>query len=129
LSLIITSVYGFSAPRKGVMNLLHFIDRLRHLVFDRLQRAEISDDRIQIALADDLVKIGRHDHRELHAIWTHAGAQRRLDLRVGPGANTGLLILRDVRRFCCACAEPASAAANVAANTSVRCIDVSPKPF
>ena len=74
------------------------VDRIRHFVLDRLQRAQVGDDGVHVAVGDDLVESDRHHCRDRDAVRPHAGAQQVLDLRVGPGTDAGLLVLGDVRR-------------------------------
>ena len=81
------------AARQHMLELRHLVDRVRHLVADGLDRAQIGDDRIEVAVGHDVVEIRRHDHRDLHAVRSFARAQDRLDVRVGPGADAGFLVL------------------------------------
>ena len=86
------------AARNHVLDLRHLVDRIRHLVAHRLDGAQIGNDRIEIAIGHDVVEAGRHDHRDMHTVRPYAGAHQRLDLRIGPAADAGFLVRRNVRR-------------------------------
>jgi hypothetical protein len=77
---------------------LHLVDRIGHLVLDRLERAQIGDDAVEVTRRENLIESGRHDFGEPHAVRADALLQRGLDLRVGPIADAGLLVGRDVGR-------------------------------
>ena len=76
----------------------HLINGIRDLVADRLERAQIGDDRVHVGVGDDVVEAGRHHRRDGNAARPHAGAQQLLDVGVAPRADAGFLVGRDVRR-------------------------------
>ena len=89
---------GLLGARENVMRQRDLVDRVRHLVLDRLQAAQIGDDGVQIPRREDRIERRRHDLGDRHAVRALAGQQHRLDLRIGPVADAGLLVRRDVRR-------------------------------
>ena len=74
----------------------HLVDRRLHLVADGRQRAEIGDDRVEIARREHAEEARRHHHRERHAVRPHALGQRALDVSVAPRAKPGVAVGREV---------------------------------
>ena len=79
------------------MPLCHFVDWLRHRIPDRLDRAQISDHRIEIAIGHDLVEAAWHDHGDPRAAALDAFPQQLLEFGVGVVADAGFGVLGDVR--------------------------------
>ena len=89
---------GLLGAREHMMRQRDLVDRVRHLVLDRRKAAQIGDDRVQVAGREDRVERRRHDLGNLVAVRMLAGHQQRLDLVVGPIADAGFLVRRDVGR-------------------------------
>src|SRR5262249_29109148 len=86
----------FLAARNYILNLRHFVDRIFNLVADGLERAQIGNDGIEVAIGHDVIEARRHNHCHMHAVWPYAGAHDRFDVRVGPGPDAGVLVRSDV---------------------------------
>jgi hypothetical protein len=54
--------------REHLVRDLHLVDRRRNLVADRLDRAQVGDDAIEIARRENLVEAGRHYLGEVNAV-------------------------------------------------------------
>src|SRR3974390_1027901 len=80
------------------MPLRRLVDGIRHCVLDRLDGAKVSNHRVEIAVGHDLVEPARHDHRDWHAIALDTLAQHLLELGICVVADSGFVILRNVRR-------------------------------
>src|SRR5712692_5167387 len=65
------------------MSLRHLVDWVRHRILDRLDRAQISDHRIEIAVGHNLIEAAGHDHGDWYAVPLDALAQQLLELGVG----------------------------------------------
>ena len=81
-------------------------DRERRLVFGLLHgvldlgdRAQIGDDRILVARREKGIDRRGHVGRKLAAVAAFALLDRDLDLTVGPGAEAGLAVGRQIRAF------------------------------
>ena len=65
---------------------------------DGRQALEIGGDRLRVGFREMGKRAPRHDRRELAAVRPSAGLERRRDLRLGPFAEPGLRIRRQIRR-------------------------------
>src|SRR5262245_3842965 len=100
LDLVLHHVFGEGvlAARNYNFDLRHLVDRVFNLVADGLERAQIRNDGIEIALRHDVIETRRHDHCDMHAVRPYAGAHDGFDFRVGPGSDARFLVLGDVWR-------------------------------
>ncbi len=89
-------VRAFTAWRDW-MSLRHLVDWVRHRILDRLDRAQISDHRIEIAVGHNLIEAAGHDHGDWYAVPLDALAQQLLELGVGVIADASFFVLRNVR--------------------------------
>ena len=83
--------------RAGALRHLEILVR-RDRALDRLDRAQERDQGLRIGIGHATVVHVRHDRVEAGAVGPHALADGRDDLLVGPAADPGALVLRDVRR-------------------------------
>src|SRR4029079_4357541 len=56
------------AARRDRVALRNLVDRIRHRVLTRLDRPQIGNDRVEIAIGHELVESARHDHSNRHAV-------------------------------------------------------------
>jgi hypothetical protein len=100
LDLVLHQVFGedFLATRNHNLDLRHLIDRVFNLVADGLERAQIRNYGVEIALRHDVIETCGHDHCDMHAVRPYAGAHDGFDFRIGPGSDPGFLVLGDVWR-------------------------------
>ena len=70
--------HGFLGARKHLVRDLHLVDGIPHPIADRLERAQIGDDAIEIAGSEDLVEAGGHDLSQMVARGPYALQQCRL---------------------------------------------------
>ena len=91
-------VSGVLGAGKDLARSRHFVDGIGDFVADRLERAQIGDDRVHVGVGDDVVESGRHHRGDGNAVRPHPGAQQLLDVVVAPPSDAGLLVGCDVRR-------------------------------
>src|SRR5450759_3080443 len=89
---------GLLGAGENLTHLRHFVDWIRYLVLDRLERLYIGDDRVHVLFGDDVIETGRHDGGDGHPVRPYAGAQQFPDVGRTPCADAGLLVLGDVGR-------------------------------
>ena len=70
----------------------------RHVVADRLHRAQVRVDRVDVVARDPGIEVVRHGRIHVLAVLVHAIVQRAIEIGARPPADARLRVGRDVRR-------------------------------